>query len=303
MMLRKVLIGAFCLSAVVTGVYQAGCILKEKTEKNREKKLLEKFQEIMSREKENNLLFGKLGRQEIGISLNSEISGARNTNVLVVGDTGTGKSYQYMLSNLLNADASFVVFDPYRNLLKEYGANFEEKGFELYSVEEEWYSKKFETEFHSLGENIRKQKSIVFLNVKDAEFATDFVTDIYEQIEQNREGKHVLFWLDEICNMEKISKFPKMLASARTNHAGFQIIVQSFSELEEKYGNKYSSIIMNCDTVISTGAVICSNMETLVKYFNVDAEDCKRTDFTKNLVIERGFSPVVCDKLNPAISE
>ena len=56
--------------------------------------MLAKFQKIMSKEKENNLLFGKLGGEEIGISYNHCISGARNLNALVVGSTGKGKIWK-----------------------------------------------------------------------------------------------------------------------------------------------------------------------------------------------------------------
>lgn len=54
-----------------------------------------------------------------------------NLNVLVIGGSGSGKSFRYVGPNLMQASSSYVVTDPSGQLLKRYGRFLENKGYKI----------------------------------------------------------------------------------------------------------------------------------------------------------------------------
>lgn len=84
-------------------------------------------------EKDNNFLFGKTFGKDVGLAINSEVT-QRNCNQLIVGTAGTGKSYNYMLSNLCQANHSAVVLD-YSGSLKNKFKNFTSKGITIHHLD------------------------------------------------------------------------------------------------------------------------------------------------------------------------
>lgn len=55
----------------------------------------------------------------------------RNKNILIVGGSGSGKTRYYVKPNLLQTNASYIVSDPKGTLLKETGAFFANKGYDI----------------------------------------------------------------------------------------------------------------------------------------------------------------------------
>ena len=91
------------------------------------KKKIKKYQKEYMSDTEN-YLFGTFCSEPVGLSLNSPV---RDSNHLVVGSAGTGKTYNYMLSNLRQENHSAVVLD-YSLSLKNEEARFKEKGIKTH---------------------------------------------------------------------------------------------------------------------------------------------------------------------------
>ena len=73
----------------------------------------------------NNMIFSK----EIFLS---KIAGHdMNLNALVIGGSGSGKSFRYVGPNLMMANSSYVVTDPSGSLIRQYGKFLENKGYRV----------------------------------------------------------------------------------------------------------------------------------------------------------------------------
>lgn len=72
-----------------------------------------------------NFMFGN----EIGLNYKKNQVG--NNHSLVVGGSGSGKSFYYVGPNLLQANTSFVVTDPKGELLRDYGKYLEKQGYKV----------------------------------------------------------------------------------------------------------------------------------------------------------------------------
>lgn len=68
--------------------------------------------------------------QELFMSMNNQKI-RRNMNVFVIGGSGSGKSYNFVGPNLMQANCSYVVTDPSGGLFKEYGTFFEYLGYHV----------------------------------------------------------------------------------------------------------------------------------------------------------------------------
>lgn len=55
----------------------------------------------------------------------------RNGNTVVVGGSGSGKSFYYVAPNLLEANSSFICTDPKGELLAKYGKYLQHKGYDI----------------------------------------------------------------------------------------------------------------------------------------------------------------------------
>lgn len=55
----------------------------------------------------------------------------RNLNVLVVGGSGAGKTFSYCKPNIMQANSSFVCFDPKGEIVRDTGYLLEQKGYEV----------------------------------------------------------------------------------------------------------------------------------------------------------------------------
>ena len=73
--------------------------------------------------------FNMIISQDIALSVVKKID--MNLNVLVIGGSGSGKSFRYVGPNLLNATSSFVVTDPSGTLMKQYGNYLEKRGYRV----------------------------------------------------------------------------------------------------------------------------------------------------------------------------
>lgn len=117
-----------------------------------------------------------------------------------------------------------------------------------------------ETDFDM--DEIGVQKTAVFLVVPDEKttfhfLATLFINQCYEALLDMAEAYHgtlpvrVNFILEEFCNMPKLSDLISMLTAARSRNIRFHLVVQSYGQLVEKYGENISKTILdNCGDFI-----------------------------------------------------
>ena len=81
---------------------------------------------------DNNLIF----TQNYGLALhrpkyNPELD--RNLNVLVIGGSGSGKTFNYVTPNIMQLNANYFITDPKGTLLKDAGYLFADNGYEIKS--------------------------------------------------------------------------------------------------------------------------------------------------------------------------
>lgn len=80
---------------------------------------------------DNNMLFGVKNGEYVGLSLNNKLSG-RTANVLIIGGSGTGKTYKYVKPNILQENCSQVITDPSGDIFRSFAPYLLSKGYNVY---------------------------------------------------------------------------------------------------------------------------------------------------------------------------
>lgn len=109
---------------------------------------------------------------------------------------------------------------------------------------------------------IGEKKKAVFLIVPDEKttlhvLATLFIQQCYTTLldkaeeYEGRLPKRVNFILEEFCNMPKLSDLVAMLTAARSRNIRFHLVIQSYGQVVDKYGENVSKTILdNCGNLI-----------------------------------------------------
>ena len=84
-----------------------------------------------SKEYDNNMLFGVYKGEYLGLSLNNKKVN-RSANVLVIGGTGTGKTFKYIKPNILQENCSMIVTDPSGDIFRSFAPYLLSKGYNVY---------------------------------------------------------------------------------------------------------------------------------------------------------------------------
>lgn len=90
-----------------------------------------KFKLKFMEQNDNNMLFGVYKGQELGLSLNNKKVN-RSANVLVIGGTGTGKTFKYIKPNILQENCSMIVTDPSGDIFRSFAPYLLSKGYNVY---------------------------------------------------------------------------------------------------------------------------------------------------------------------------
>ena len=90
-----------------------------------------KFKTQFMDNNDNNMLFGMYQGQQLGLSLNNKKVN-RSANVLVIGGTGTGKTFKYIKPNILQENCSMVVTDPSGDIFRSFAPYLLSKGYNVY---------------------------------------------------------------------------------------------------------------------------------------------------------------------------
>ena len=112
-----------------------------------------------------------------------------------------------------------------------------------------------------------REPTALFLKIPDEKdtrhaLAAVFILCIYKaliKVASSREDlslpRNVYFILDEFGNMPKIDKFDKMITVGRSRKIWFNMVVQSYAQLDNVYGDKVSNIIKsNCGMKMFIGS-------------------------------------------------
>lgn len=80
---------------------------------------------------DNNILFGTYNGEYVGLSMNNQKTN-RSANVLVIGGTGTGKTFKFVKPNLLQENSSVIVTDPSGDIYRSFAPYLLSKGYNVF---------------------------------------------------------------------------------------------------------------------------------------------------------------------------
>lgn len=137
---------------------------------------------FMDKNPKNNMIYGS----EIGLSIDNTFS-ERTANILIIGGTGTGKTFKYVKPNILQHNCSMIITDPSGDIFRSFSGYLLEQGFNVYIF------------------NINDMDSSNFynplMNVYDAkgdinEVKVDILVDLYMKNAKNgqEQGSSDPFW-------------------------------------------------------------------------------------------------------------
>ena len=156
---------------------------------------------------------------------------------------------------------------------------------------------------------IANDKVALFLKIPDEKdtrhaLAAVFILSIYKNLIKVASGRedlslprNVYFLLDEFGNMPKIDKFDKMITVGRSRKIWFNMVVQSFAQLENVYGKTIGEIIKsNCGMKMFIGSndietceefsKLCGNMTVSTSSISTNLNSMKTGDVNLSASIQ-----------------
>lgn len=144
--------------------------------------------------------------------------------------------------------------------------------------------------------------------------AAIFMTNVYKsliKISSTREDlslpRNVYYILDEFGNMPKIEKFDKMITVGRSRKIWFNMVVQSYAQLNNVYGDTVADIVKgNCGIKMFIGSndmstckefsELCGNITVVTQGSSSSGKD--NTNYSQNLQTRPLIYPSELQKLN-----
>lgn len=80
---------------------------------------------------DNNMLFCVKNGEYVGLGLNNKLTN-RTANVLLIGGSGTGKTYKYVKPNILQENCSQVITDPSGDIFRSFAPYLLSRGYNVY---------------------------------------------------------------------------------------------------------------------------------------------------------------------------
>lgn len=268
------------------------------------------------------ILYGKIKNHPVGVSVHHDMTGINN-NAIIVGASGTGKSYNHVATNLLNMATSAVVFNPDGELDDLLAQELEDNGYQVFCFRSLYPTSSEETKEHFVQRLkdavycISKEKGVIFLNCvcTDPETGTevlnvtespysmnDLLLMVYNALLEENTKYPVTFYLDAVDNMPVMPDLSKKMMQAKVHHIGFQIVIQSFRQLKELYqeNDEWLSLMSAADTLLHTGSPNMDNEKFLKKYYSVPDNIIQQMNYQHpNLLLIKGRQPTLCENLFP----
>lgn len=223
---------------------------------------------------------------DVQLSLNTAQTG-KNLNICVFGGAGTGKTWNYVLPNILQANTSYVITDRDGYLLNKTGKFLKEQGYIIKVLNLNDMTNI--TEFNLINDMelnlIGDRKTAVFIPLSAFNTALNFragivIAQIFnalyvrtELLPNNKLPVHVRFMLDEFADCGYIPDFEKYIAVCGHFNMSMNIILQCIEQLQTLY--KYWDIILgNCDSRLYLGGLNIGTLkhisETVGSQMSVD---------------------------------
>lgn len=228
------------------------------------------------------------------LSLNTAQTG-RNLNVCVIGGAGTGKTRNYVLPNILQANTSYVITDRDGYLLNKTGKFLKEQGYIIkVLILNDTTDITNHTQFDDMElDLIGDRKTAVFITLSTFNHSLNFlssvlVTQIFnalynrtESLPNNKLPVHVRFMLDDFANSGYIPDLEKHMAVCVHKNISVNIILQCIEQLQTLY--EYWDIILgNCDSILFIGGRSIATLKFLSaligisvdRLFKLHADEC-----------------------------
>lgn len=145
-----------------------------------------------------------------------------------------------------------------------------------------------------------QKKSALFIIYDDADNSKNFLSNIlYNQLfrflyhkaftyPEKRLPNKVRFYLDDFKNIH-IPGFDDYLATARSRNLSICMMLQDESQLEDKFGRNYASVIGNCSSYLLTGTTDLTMAEIAAHRFNRTTQAIRTMDADHFLVDIGGY--------------
>lgn len=118
---------------------------------------------------DNNMLFGVYNGEYLGLTLNNKKAN-RSANVLVIGGTGTGKTFKYIKPNILQENCSMIVTDPSGDIFRSFAPYLLSRGYNVYL---------FNASDFTLSNNYNPLVNVFDSNGNISETQVDILVDLY----------------------------------------------------------------------------------------------------------------------------
>jgi|GEM_PF-1168198 len=126
---------------------------------------LKNFRNQFMENTDNNMLFSK----HTGLSLDNKMTN-RSANVLVIGGTGTGKTFRYIKPNILQENCSMVITDPSGDIFRSFAPYLLTKGYNVYI---------FNLNNMALSNHYNPLLNVYDSNGEISEIQVDILVDLY----------------------------------------------------------------------------------------------------------------------------
>ncbi|OUO76756.1 hypothetical protein B5F53_16025 [Blautia sp. An249] len=164
-------------------------------------------------------------------------------------------------------------------------------------------------------EKIGKEKTAIFLVVPDEKttyhfLATLFISQCYESLLDKADQYggslpvRVNFILEEFCNMPKLEDIVAMLTAARSRNIRFHIVLQSYSQMIDKYGEPVSKTVMdNCGNLIYLHTREISFLEYISKLAGKNEFDRPLLSVSRLQHLKKSETVIFHDRCYPMVVE
>ena len=188
----------------------------------------------------------------IGLAYDGKIS-ERNHNVCVIGGTGSGKSYNYVMSNLLQGNHSAIVLDKNGELSNQFSSYWSEKDIAEHTLD---FTKGDVKDLTFIIKELTSRITVLFIKYSDIDtksqsLVNSLIPMLYEKLTaKDSLSIPVQFYLDEFFHFN-FNDMICMIACCRKYNIGFSILIQSVAQLAKVFPNsEHETFLGNCDTII-----------------------------------------------------
>ena len=149
-------------------------------------------------------------------------------------------------------------------------------------------------------DRIGEEKTAIFVQTSDTDRSKDLPINLFfsslmsslsdhaDSMPDGRLPRPVLFMLDDFCTSAKIYNFANMMSNMRSRNISAMFAIQAISQLEAYYGQEWTTIINDCDTVAYLGGNDPRTADYFSKVFNVPLEDIMNMGLKENYMKMRG---------------